>query len=603
MTASPEVFRQRIANLQAALRRAGMQAVAVTAGDPHVSEYPSQHWEGRRWLSGFTGSLATLVVFEDRAALLPESIYWDQAEAQLEGTGIEVVRHPGGCGAGLLDWLPRQLPAGSTVAVDGNALALGFAADLGAALTDAGISLRYDLDLLGQEWSDRPPRPEAAVFEHPPRYAVTPRREKLAALRKAMSLCPVTHHLVSSLEDVAWLTNLRGRDSPNTPVFMAHLLVTADSAALFIDPGKVHPELAAALRDEGIAIEPYQDIATALGRLDSRHSLLLDPRRTTLGIRDTVGHGCSIIRKINPSTLLKSRKSAGEADNIREAMIEDGAAMCEFYADFEERLDSHRAITELDVAGGLADARGRRHEFIMPSFPTIAGFNAHGALPHYVASAETSVPISGDGLLLIDSGAHYLGGTTDITRVWPIGTVAPPVIRDVTMVLKAHIALTSTTFPRGTLSTMLDAIARAPMWREGMDYFHGTGHGVGYCLGVHEGPQTFRQAIPDATMAMEAGMVTSIEPAVYRPGRWGARIENLVLSVPANPPEGTTFGEFLEFETLTLCPIDTRCIDRALLRYDELAWLNRYHETVRSRLAPRLEGAALEWLYTRTLPI
>jgi Xaa-Pro aminopeptidase len=283
-------------------------------------------------------------------------------------------------------------------------------------------------------------------------------------------------------------------------------------------------------------------------------------------------------------------------------MVEDGAAMCEFYAWFEAALGRER-ISELDIDERLSAARARRAGFVSLSFSTIAGFNANGAMPHYRATAASHALIEGDGLLLIDSGAQYLGGTTDITRVWPIGTVSAAMKRDYTLVLKGTMALSRTRFPRGTLSPMLDAIARAPLWAEGLDFGHGTGHGVGYFMNVHEGPQSISRALPDANMAMQPGMITSIEPGVYRAGQWGVRIENLVLNVPAQTPEGDTFAEMLEFETLTLCPIDTRCIEASLLRADEIDWLNRYHALVRERLAPRLDGVALAWLVERTAPL
>jgi Xaa-Pro aminopeptidase len=310
-----------------------------------------------------------------------------------------------------------------------------------------------------------------------------------------------------------------------------------------------------------------------------------------------------VVEAINPSSLFKSRKTQAEAAFVREAMAEDGAAMCEFYAWFEKALGTER-ITELTVDEKLSAARARRAGFKGLSFPVIAGFAANGAMPHYRATPASHAVIDvkpGEGsLLLIDSGGQYLGGTTDITRVWPIGTVSPAMKRDYTLVLKGTMALSRARFPRGTLSPMLDAIARAPLWEQGIDFGHGTGHGVGYFLAVHEGPQSISKAQPDANMAMEPGMITSIEPGVYRPGQWGVRIENLVLAVPAVTPEGDTFAEMLEFETLTLCPIDTRCIDRSLLRADEIEWLNRYHAVVRERLAPRLAGDALDWLKTRT---
>jgi Xaa-Pro aminopeptidase len=288
---------------------------------------------------------------------------------------------------------------------------------------------------------------------------------------------------------------------------------------------------------------------------------------------------------------------------VREAMAEDGAAMCEFYAWFEAAMARGERVTELTIDEHLSAARARRPGFQGLSFSTIAGFNANGAMPHYRATEESHAVIGGDGLLLIDSGGQYLGGTTDITRVWPIGTVSRAMKRDYTLVLKGTMALSRARFPRGTASPMLDCLARAPLWAEGIEFGHGTGHGVGYFLAVHEGPQSISKAVPDAHMGMEPGMITSIEPGVYRAGQWGVRIENLVLNVPATTAEGSTFAEFLEFETLTLCPIDTRCIDRSLMRADEVAWLNGYHATVRDRLTPKLTGAALAWLNERTQPL
>ena len=307
-----------------------------------------------------------------------------------------------------------------------------------------------------------------------------------------------------------------------------------------------------------------------------------------------------VVEAINPSTLNKSRKTAEEAAHVREAMAEDGAAMCAFYAAFERSLAQGEAWTELTVDERLSAERARRSGFVGLSFSTIAGFNANGALPHYRATPEAHAVIQGDGLLLIDSGGQYLGGTTDITRVWPIGTPTAAMKRDYTLVLKGTMALSRARFPRGTPSPALDTLARAPLWAEGLDYGHGTGHGVGYFLNVHEGPQSISKAVPTPEMAMEPGMITSIEPGLYRSGRWGVRIENLVLNVPAARTEDGAFGEFLEFETLTLCPIDTRCIERSLLRPDEVAWLDAYHATVRERLLPRVDGAARDWLIERT---
>jgi Xaa-Pro aminopeptidase len=380
---------------------------------------------------------------------------------------------------------------------------------------------------------------------------------------------------------------------------------------LFIGEGKVDAALAATLVADGIALAPYAAAAAALAGLPEGSTLLVDPKRVTLGLRQAVAAGVSVTEAVNPSTLLKSRKNAAEAAHVREAMIEDGVAMCAFYAWFEAARSRGEHITELTVDERLSAERARRPGYMGLSFAVIAGFNANGAMPHYRATAEHHAVIEGDGLLLIDSGGQYLGGTTDITRVWPIGTVSAAMKRDYTLVLKGTMNLSRARFPRGTPSPMLDSLARAPLWAEGIEFGHGTGHGVGYFLAVHEGPQSISKAVPTPEMAMEPGMITSIEPGVYREGRWGVRIENLVLNVPASTPESTEggpgFGEFLEFETLTLCPIDTRCIDRSLLRADERDWLNGYHATVRERLAPRLaaaeHAAARAWLLERTQPI
>ena len=596
-------IRLRIAQLREVLARAGVRALLVPSADPHLSEYLPGRWQGREWLSGFTGSMGTLVVAADRAALFADSRYWVQAEAELAGTGIELVKIPTGHSTAHIDWLAQHVPRGAVVAVDGQVLGLASASALQAALEAAGVQLRTDVDLLDAIWPDRPALPAEPVYEHAPPQATQSRAERLAAVREAMARHGATHHFVSTVDDLAWITNLRGSDVSYNPVFLAHLLLDMNGGTLFVGAGKVDAALAARLAADGLKLAPYEQAGAALAALGPQARLLVDPKRVTQGLRAQVGLGTPVIEAINPSTLLKSRKSAAEAAFVREAMAEDGAALCEFYAWFEAALARGEPITELTVDERMSAARARRSGFVGLSFNTIAGFNANGAMPHYRATAESHSFIEGDGLLLIDSGGQYLGGTTDITRVWPIGNVSAAMKRDYTLVLKSTMNLSRARFPRGTLGPMLDALARVPLWAEGIDFGHGTGHGVGYFLNVHEGPQSISKTVPDANMAMEPGMITSIEPGVYRTGSWGVRIENLVLNVPASTPEGGRFGEFLEFETLTLCPIDTRCIDRSLLRADEADWLDRYHATVRERLAPRVAGAALAWLRERTEPL
>jgi len=602
MDSRVSVQRERIERAREALIRHGAQAMLVPSADPHLSEYLPEHWQSRQWLSGFTGSMGTLAVTLDRAALFADSRYWTQAEAELTGSGIELVKVPTGGATNHIEWLAQQLKAGQTLAVDGQVLGLAAAQLLRTALDGAGITLRTDLDLMGEIWPDRPDLPQRAVYAHRAPHAGAGRAERLARVREAMQRHGATHHFVSTVDDIAWITSLRGGDVEYNPVFLAHLLIDERAATLYVGAGKVDAALAQQLAADGIAVADYPRAADALHTLPAGAVLLLDPKRITLGFRQMVPAAVRVVEAINPSTLFKSRKTELEAGFVREAMAEDGAAMCAFYAWFEQAQGRER-ITELTIDERLSAERAKRQGFVGLSFSTIAGFNANGALPHYRATPGAHATIEGNGLLLIDSGGQYLGGTTDITRVWPIGSITAAHRRDFTLVLKAMMTLSRIRFPRGTLSPMIDAIARAPLWEHGLDYGHGTGHGVGYFLNVHEGPQSISQAQPDPNMAMQPGMITSIEPGVYRPGQWGVRIENLVLNVAVETPEANAFGEMLAFETLTLCPIDTRCVERTLLRPDEVHRLDRYHQNVRSRLLPLVGGDARAWLLARTEPL
>jgi Xaa-Pro aminopeptidase len=597
--------RARIQQLRDAMRRRELAAVLVPSSDPHLSEYLPERWRGREWLSGFTGSVGTLIVTADFAGVWVDSRYWTQAEAELAGTGIDLMKVSGAASAEHVAWLAQHLERGAILAVDGSVLSLGAARQLESALAARGVTLATDVDLLDEVWADRAALPAAAVFEHVAPFAPTPRAAKLAQVRDAMREAGATHHLISTLDDIAWLTNLRGGDVSYNPVFCAHLLLDGERGQLFVGQGKVSDELRARLAADRIDLAPYTRAADALAQLPAGTRLLIDPRRVTFGLRQAVADGVDVIEAINPSTVAKSRKSPAEAHHIRHAMEQDGAALAEFFAWFEAAL-GHETITELTIDAHITEARARRPGYVCPSFSTIAGFNANGALPHYRATEESHATICmrgmvGNGLLLIDSGGQYEYGTTDITRVVPIGVVSAEQRRDFTLVLKGMIALSVARFPRGTRSPLLDTLARAPIWAAGADYGHGTGHGVGYFLNVHEGPHGITPYLPaEPQTAMEPGMVTSNEPGLYRPGKWGVRIENLVLNVPA---ETTEFGEFLRFETLTLCPIDTRLIQRDLLRDDEVAWLNTYHAEVRGRVGPHVSGAAADWLTRRTEPI
>ena len=593
----------RLALLRQAMRSHHIDALMVPSADPHLSEYLPGRWQGRAWLSGFTGSVGTLIVMADVAGVWTDARYWTQAETELSGSGVRLMKLPSGASVQYIDWLAAELKPGQTVAVDGAVLGLAIARPLAQALAARDIALRTDLDLLDEVWRERPALPAAPVYEHLPPHASKSRTGKLASLRTAMAQLGAQRHFISTLDDIAYLFNLRGADVHFNPVFLAHALVDASRATLFIGDGKIAPALRAVLAEDGVMIAPYADAAAALAALPADSSLLIDPRRITHGMRQAVPARVRVIEAVNPTTYAKSRKSDAEAACVRETMEQDGVALCEFFTWLEQTLaDPQRApLTELDIDTQLTAARARRPGFVSPSFGTIAGFRANGAIVHYHATPAAHAVIEGDGLLLIDSGGQYVGGTTDITRVLAVGAITDAQRRDVTLVLKGLIALSSTRFPRGTRAPLLDAIARAPIWAAGIDYGHGTGHGVGYFLNVHEGPQSISPAtLPEPHTAMEPGMITSIEPGIYRPGQWGIRIENLVLN---RADQDNGFGEFLRFETLTLCPIDTRCLAPELLRADERQWLNDYHALVRARLRPHLSGDALAWLENRTVAL
>ncbi|MCA3917433.1 aminopeptidase P family protein [Burkholderia sp.] len=591
----------RLALLRDAMAREDLAAYLVPSADPHLSEYLPERWQARRWLSGFTGSVGTLVVTAEFAGLWVDSRYWVQADAELAGTGVQLMKMTGGQqSAPHVDWLAQNVAAGATVGVDGAVLGVAAARGLTAALSARGIALRTDLDLLDAIWPERPGLPGDAVFEHVAPQADTTRASKLADVRRAMHAQGAQWHFVSTLDDLAWLFNLRGADVNFNPVFVAHAMIGADRATLFVADGKVPPALAASLAQDGVDVRAYDAARASLAALPDGATLLIDPRRVTFGTLEAVPAGVKLVEAVNPSTFAKSRKTSAEIEHVRVTMEHDVAALAEFFTWFEQAVN-RETITELTIEEKLTAARARRPGYVSASFATIAGFNANGAMPHYHATRESHATIAGDGLLLIDSGGQYMTGTTDITRVVPVGTVSDLQRRDFTIVLKSMMALSRARFPRGIRSPMLDAIARAPMWAAGLDYGHGTGHGVGYFLNVHEGPQVISHYAPaEPYTAMEEGMITSIEPGVYRPGKWGIRIENLVVNRAAGKTE---FGDFLAFETLTLCPIDTRCVLIEMLHDDERAWLNTYHATVRERVGRHLSGDAKAWLDARTQPI
>lgn len=591
---------EKLTALREQMRAHGVDGWLAASADPHLSEYLPLHWQVRAWLSGFTGSAGTLVLTQNEAAVWTDSRYWEQAARQLEGSGIALGKL--GEAGTAAEWLLDKLPENGVLGMAADMLSVAEHGRLQQTLAAKNIRLRTDLDLPAQVWHDRPALPEAAVYLHPAEFVSETAAEKLARVRQAMRERGADYHLVSSLDDIAWMCNLRGSDVAFNPVFLAHLLLDGQHATLFIDEGKIDAAVQAALDAAGIETAPYDAAADALAALSG--SLLFSPEHTAVGILSALPESVRRIEAANPSSAFKAIKSPDEIAHLRQAMRQDGAALCGFFAELERKLADGATVTECDVDTLLLAHRRLQPHFVSHSFDTIAGFNGNGAMPHYRAEAETCSTITGSGLLLIDSGGQYFNGTTDITRVIAIGEPTPLQKRDYTLVLKAHIALAETVFPEHFLSTLLDAICRKPLWQAQRDYGHGTGHGVGYFLNVHEGPQRIAYQVPaKPDHAMKAGMITSNEPGLYRPNQWGIRIENLVANQKIESPEETAFGSYLYFETLTLCPIDTRPIDAALLTAEETAWLDAYHTRVRQELLPLVDGAARDWLLANTEPL
>lgn len=592
-----DVRRTRVLEVRKMLAKDGLSALIIPSADPHMSEYLPVYWQGRAWLSGFTGSVGTLVITQDFAGVWTDSRYWVQAPIELDGTGIVLQKmeqaHPT-----YAKFLADNLPHGAKVAIDGSVLSMTEFDNLNQAFDEHGIQLVIDADVLGQIWQDRPSLPNAAIDVHDAAFVDASAKQKLTQVRKVMTQKGATHHLISSLDDVAWLTNLRGADVNFNPVFLSHLLITTDTATLFVHDDKLTDTAKSALDAAGIDVAHYDSVTQSLDDVDA---LLFDPAKVAVGTLAHLPQSATLIKALNPSTILKAIKSDKELNHVREAMRQDGAALCEFFANLEDKLAQGERVSELDIDVMLEHARGRQPNHVSASFDTIAGFCANGAIVHYRATDERFAYLDGNGLLLIDSGAQYKNGTTDITRMAGIGQISDDEKRDVTYVLKAHIALASAHFPKDIPSMQLDVLARNQLWQQGLDYGHGTGHGVGYFLNVHEGPQVISRTAPvTPERIISEGMITSNEPGLYREGKWGIRLENLVVAVKASQSE---FGEFLKFEDLTLCPFDTRLILPELLNEQEKRWLNDYHKRVHDELIGRVDGRAKAWLIKRTQAI
>ncbi|EJD6058516.1 aminopeptidase P family protein [Acinetobacter baumannii] len=593
---------EKLAKLRELMTNQSIDALVVMSADPHMSEYLPDYWKARQWLSGFSGSVGTLVVTQNFAGLWADGRYWVQAEQQLAGTGFQLQKLTSDESSTHLAWIEKNLPAGSVISVNGQTLSIQQFKALENTAKQRGFKLETQQDLIGLIWLNRPELPLEQIHLMPEGLNALSRKEKIQAIRETLKTKAIEGHFISSLDDIAWVLNARGQDVEYNPVFLSHLYISAQQAVLFIDSNKVDSTTQQAFKADGIEIRDYQDSAQFLANI-SNASVLLDPAKVSIFHEQAIAKDIQVVYDINPSTLFKSRKHESEIAHIRHAMVKDGVALCHFFHWLEKALHQSQRISELTIDEKITAFRAQQEGFIGPSFSTIAGFNANGALPHYRATEEHYSFIEGDGLLLIDSGGQYVEGTTDITRVVPVGTPTEQQKRDYTLVLKCHIALAKTIYPEGLAAPLLDSICRHTLWQHGLDYRHGTGHGVGFALNVHEGPQVLSYYAPiHAYSKLREGMILSNEPGLYHEGQYGIRIENLVANRLHSGFE-ETYGDFLEFETLTLCPIHLDCIIVDMLTDEEKDWLNGYHQTVQERLAEHLSGDVLDWLIYNTRKI
>ncbi|MDL0110034.1 aminopeptidase P family protein [Campylobacter felis] len=590
-------FAKRVEKLRQAMQEDGVDAYLVVSADPHLSEYLCDYYKVKDFLSGFKGSVGTLLFTQKEAYLWVDGRYWLQAQKQLEGSGVVLQKQDKE--NTFQNWLKKNLKQGQILGSDFAVLNLALKKEL-----EDFCTLKH-CDLIALMWSDRPSLPKAQIYAHEKAYCALSAKEKIALVRQKMCELGAENHLISSLDDIAYLTNLRGADVEYNPVFLSHLLIKQNETLLFVDEGKISSALKEELKSEGVLICAYESVIKELKSLENT-TLLIEPTRMTALLVEALNSSVKLVEEINPSTHLKAVKGAREISHIEDAMVEDGVALCRFFAWLEEALEQKQKINEVDIDTRITEFRAKSPFYISNSFATIAAFKGNGAFPHYKAERQNCLDIEGDGFLLIDSGGQYKNGTTDITRVVPVGVLCEEQIHDYTLVLKAHIAISRAIFPKNIAMPLLDAITRQPLWEEQLDYIHGTGHGVGYFLNVHEGPQVLSYFAPvlEKTRAKE-GMLTSIEPGIYKAEKWGVRLENLVVNTKVENPKNSAYGEFLYFKPVTLCPFELSCIDVNLLDEKEKGWLNAYHQKVKEKLAPRLQDdpKALKWLETRVRAI
>lgn len=584
---------EKLAAIRQLMTKNNIDAYIIPSSDPHISEYLPEHYRCIYWTSGFTGSAGTLVITQDFAGLWTDSRYFVQANQQLADSGFELVKLKVQHAAEYVSWLAEKFTAGSTIAFDGNLASLLVANTVKQTLEPLGLNVNGHIDLLGPIWENRPSLPTNAAYLLPIEITGKSTADKLAEVRAELEKAHVASHLISSLDDIAWLFNVRGTDVNCNPVVLSFGYVTQTEAILFIADGKLNEQSIAELKTAGVEVRSYNEVYNLIEKLEV-NSILLDPKRTCFAVYDSIPKNIKITEALNPSNLLKAVKNEVELAHTREAMINDGVALTKFFKWLEENVATG-TLSEISIAEKLQGFREEQPGFKDISFDTIAGYKDHGALPHYKAEPEFEYQLEPKGLLLVDSGGQYLTGTTDITRVVSLGEMTAEEKEDYTLVLKGTIDGSKAVFTTGTRGYQIDAITRQPLLATKRNYGHGTGHGVGFFLNVHEGPHVFNGTATDIPIL--TGMITSIEPGLYREGKHGIRIENLVA---AKNLESNQFGDFMDFETLTVCYIATDLVEKSMLHQEHIDWLNNYNEFVFEKLAPILNADEKIWLRNKT---
>ncbi|NDW17416.1 aminopeptidase P family protein [Dysgonomonas sp. 216] len=588
---------QRLVALRKFMEDKGMHAFIVPSTDAHLSEYPALHWASREWISGFTGSAGTAVITREKASLWTDSRYFLQAANELEGSGFELQREGLPHTPSIEQWLVSELGEGEYVGIDGSVYAAKDAFNLTHKLNQHNIHLISDYDPFDAIWHDRPQIPQNPIFIHPEEHSGLSVSKKIKAVCEKLEENYADSLLVASLDTIAWIFNIRGNDVEYNPVAVSFAYISKAETILFIDPKKMTDEASKYLQGEGVILAEYNKVYDFVSGLQNK-TICVTGNKITFALYNKISSSCRILDITpSPADLMKSIKNETEIKGFRNALTRDGVALVKFFMWLEKAVPKGE-VSELGIVNKLIEYRSQQAMFVGESFGAIVGYLANGAIVHYHVTPETSAQVKPEGVLLIDSGAQYFDGTTDITRTVAVGKLTEDMKRDYTMVLKGHIGIASCRYPQGTRGSQIDVLARKALWNEGMNYLHGTGHGIGHFLNVHEGPQSIR--MDENPVTLQPGMVTSNEPGIYKAGQYGIRIENLILT---KEDITTEFGNFYAFETLTLCPIDTTPVVKSMLSKDEIKWLNDYHEMVYDRLESFLDVEEKVWLKEKTKAI